>query len=48
MPLEWGELSPAIGPAYFTVTNAHPRLAALDAVPWEDFWNAQAQQTGKG
>jgi len=48
MPLEWAELSPAIGPAYFTVTNAHPRLAALDAVPWEDFGNAQAQQTGKG
>jgi len=42
MPLEWAELSPAIGPAYFTVTNALPRLAAPDADPWEDFWNAAA------
>jgi bifunctional non-homologous end joining protein LigD len=40
MPLEWGELSPAIGPDYFTVNNAPPRLAALDADPWEDFWTA--------
>ena len=32
MPLEWAELSPAIGTAYFKVTNALPRLAALDAV----------------
>ena len=37
MPLEWAELSPAIGTAYFKVTNALPRLAALDADPWEDF-----------
>ena len=40
MPLDWGELGPAIGPAYFTVNNALPRLAALDADPWEDFWTA--------
>jgi bifunctional non-homologous end joining protein LigD len=38
MPLTWDELSPAIGPAYFTVTNALPRLAALDVDPWENFW----------
>jgi bifunctional non-homologous end joining protein LigD len=38
MPLEWGELSPAIGPAYFTVMNALPRLAALKTDPWADFW----------
>ena len=42
MSLEWAELSLAIGPAYFTVTNAHPRLAALDADPWEDFRKAAA------
>lgn len=40
MPLDWSELGPAIGPAYFTVNNALPRLAALDADPWEDFWTA--------
>lgn len=42
MPLEWDELSPAIGPAYFTVTNAVPRLAALKTDPWADFWRAAA------
>ena len=40
MPLDWAELSPAIGPAYFTVNNAPPRLAALDVDPWQDFWKA--------
>ena len=40
MPLDWGELSPAIGPAYFTVNNAPARIAALDADPWERFWTA--------
>ena len=49
MPLDWGELSLAIGPAYFTATNALPRLAALAADPWEDFWKAAAQMAhGKG
>jgi bifunctional non-homologous end joining protein LigD len=42
MPLDWSELSIAIGPAYFTVTNALPRLAARDADPWEDFRKASA------
>lgn len=37
MPLEWDELSNAIGPAYFTVLNAPPRLAALAKDPWADF-----------
>ena len=40
MPLDWSELSPAVGPSYFTVMNAPARLAALDADPWEDFWGA--------
>jgi bifunctional non-homologous end joining protein LigD len=40
MPLAWDELSPAIGPDYFTVENALPRLAALDADPWAEFWRA--------
>ena len=30
-----------------TVTNALPRLAALDGDPWEDFWKVAAQQMGK-
>ncbi|TWB20312.1 ATP-dependent DNA ligase LigD phosphoesterase module /ATP-dependent DNA ligase LigD polymerase module [Nitrospirillum amazonense] len=37
MPLAWEELSPAIGPAYFTVRTAPTRLAALSADPWADF-----------
>lgn len=47
MPLEWSELGPAIGPAYFTVMNAPSRLAALDADPWEDFWKAAAALPGR-
>lgn len=37
MPMAWEELSPAIGPAYFTVMTAPTRLAALSADPWADF-----------
>lgn len=37
MPLDWSELGPAIGPAYFTVDNAPTRLASLAADPWADF-----------
>jgi bifunctional non-homologous end joining protein LigD len=37
MPLAWEELSPAIGPAHFTVENAPTRLASLKSDPWEDF-----------
>ena len=37
MPLEWDELSEAIGPAYFTVLNAPQRLASLPRDPWEDY-----------
>ncbi len=37
MPLAWDELSPAVGPAYFTVENAAARLDALDADPWAEF-----------
>jgi bifunctional non-homologous end joining protein LigD len=36
-PLTWSELSPAIGPAYFTVENLPTRLASLKADPWEDY-----------
>ncbi|MBB4568819.1 DNA ligase D [Rhizobium leucaenae] len=42
MPLAWEELSPAIGPAYFTVNNTPNRLAALRSDPWEDFRAAAA------
>jgi bifunctional non-homologous end joining protein LigD len=37
MPLRWDELTPEIGPAYFTVRNAPTRLASLAADPWADF-----------
>lgn len=37
MPLEWDELSDAIGPAHFTVLNAPQRLTSLKKDPWEDF-----------
>jgi bifunctional non-homologous end joining protein LigD len=40
MPLAWEELGPAVGPAYFTVENALPRLAGLNADPWADFQRA--------
>ena len=39
----WRVLWLAIGPAYFTVANARPRLAALEADPWEDFRKADAR-----
>ncbi|MEZ2223413.1 DNA ligase D [Rhizobium sp. RCC_161_2] len=37
MPLSWEELTPAIGPAYFTVLNVPTRLTALRSDPWADF-----------
>jgi bifunctional non-homologous end joining protein LigD len=40
MPLGWDELGPTIGPAYFTVRNALPRLAGRDGDPWADFRRA--------
>jgi bifunctional non-homologous end joining protein LigD len=40
MSLSWEELGPAIGPAYFTVSNTPTRLAALSANPWADFRDA--------
>jgi len=39
-PLAWEELSPAIGPAYFTVLNMPTRLASLGTDPWADFRKA--------
>ncbi|WP_336802089.1 DNA ligase D [Kaistia sp. MMO-174] len=39
-PLAWEELSPAIGPAYFTVLNLPTRLASLGSDPWADFRTA--------
>jgi bifunctional non-homologous end joining protein LigD len=46
MPLEWDELSPAIGPAHFTVANAPARLASLASIPWADFRKAAAPLSG--
>ena len=37
MPLSWEELSPAIGPDYFTVLNAPTRLSTLRSDPWAEF-----------
>ncbi len=42
MPLDWEELSPAIGPAHFTIANAPTRLASLSKNPWENFHEAAA------
>jgi len=42
MPLSWEELSPGVGPAYFTVINAPSRLASLKSDPWADFQAAAA------
>jgi bifunctional non-homologous end joining protein LigD len=42
MPLAWDELSPGVGPAYFTVENTPTRLASLTADPWADFHAAAA------
>jgi bifunctional non-homologous end joining protein LigD len=36
MPLAWEELSPEIGPAYFTIGNARARLSSF-ADRWADF-----------
>ena len=41
MPLAWSELTPAIGPAHFTILNAPTRLAALKSDPWQDFRKAE-------
>ena len=41
-PIEWAEIGPEIGPAYFTVENVPKRLAALAADPWADFRRAAA------
>ncbi|WP_374446854.1 DNA ligase D [Stella sp.] len=42
MPVAWEELSPDIGPAWFTVANAPTRLANLAGDPWADFRRAAA------
>jgi bifunctional non-homologous end joining protein LigD len=36
MPLTWKELTPAIGPAQYTIRNALARLNALKRDPWAD------------
>jgi bifunctional non-homologous end joining protein LigD len=41
MPLTWEELTPEIGPAFFTIRNAPARLASV-ADPWADFRAAAA------
>ena len=41
MPLAWEELTPEIGPAYFTTRNTPARLSSV-ADPWADFRAAAA------
>jgi bifunctional non-homologous end joining protein LigD len=40
MPLDWDELSEAIGPSYFKISNASARLNALATNPWAEFREA--------
>ncbi|HEY1862803.1 MAG TPA: DNA ligase D [Roseiarcus sp.] len=47
MPLAWEELSPEIGPAYFTIRNAPARLSSV-ADPWADFRSAAAPIEAEG
>jgi bifunctional non-homologous end joining protein LigD len=42
MPLQWDELGPEIGSAYFTVLNTPKRLSSLAVDPWADFRAAAA------
>jgi bifunctional non-homologous end joining protein LigD len=46
-PLAWEELTPEIGPAYFTTRNAPARLSSV-ADPWADFRAAAASIEGEG
>lgn len=39
MPLDWDELSEAIGPDYFTVLNSAGRIGSAPD-PWQDFFRA--------
>lgn len=41
-PLDWAELGPDIGPAYFTVENVPKRLAALSTDPWAELLRSAA------
>ena len=47
MPLGWEEID-ALGPGWFTVSNAPARLSRLDADPWEGFRAAAAPLPGAG
>jgi bifunctional non-homologous end joining protein LigD len=47
MPLAWEELTPEIGPAYFTTRNAPARLSSV-ADPWAHFRAAAAPIEGEG
>ncbi|MGD9543817.1 MAG: DNA ligase D [Methylocystis sp.] len=42
VPLAWDELSPAIGPDYFTIVKTLARLDSLKSDPWADFRQAGA------
>lgn len=52
MPLAWEELSPAIGPDYFTIAKTLARLDSITNDPWRDFRQAAAPietpKRGKG
>ncbi len=42
VPLAWDELSPAIGPAYFSIAKTLARLDSLQSDPWAEFRQAAA------
>ena len=48
MPLRWDELSPDLGPDYFTVTNAANRLDAQKSDPWAEFDKSAVPLPAKG
>ena len=48
MPLHWDELSPDMGPDYFTVANAAARLDAQKSDPWADFEASAVPLPAKG
>jgi bifunctional non-homologous end joining protein LigD len=45
-PIDWSELNGSIGSAHFTILNTPARLAALDAIPWTEFYAQAAPLNG--
>jgi bifunctional non-homologous end joining protein LigD len=47
MPIAWEELTPELGPAYFTTRNTPTRLSSVPD-PWADFRAAAAPIVDEG